>query len=62
MRDAIQGMLTMSRGGRSGSALFSALSQSHQQQAMKGFSASEEEIQLMADCYQDSEYGKHFVL
>ncbi|KAK7493948.1 hypothetical protein BaRGS_00014830 [Batillaria attramentaria] len=55
MRDAIQGMLSMSRGA---STLFAPLSRGGllQQNLGKSMAASEEEEQLMADCYQDSEY------
>ena len=58
MRDAIAGMLTMSRmgdGAESGNAaaIFSSDSGSQSQT-----SAAEEEEQLMADCYRDEDFGK----
>ncbi|XP_012941200.1 lysine-specific demethylase 7A [Aplysia californica] len=55
MRDAIAGMLTMSRMGEGDGppgTLFSSDSQGSRSQA----SAAEEEEQLMADCYRDGEF------
>ncbi|PVD24834.1 hypothetical protein C0Q70_15320 [Pomacea canaliculata] len=62
MRDAIQGMLTMSRGGRSGSSLFVLGEKSSlEQQTAKRVGGAveleeEEEQRLMSGYYQDSEY------
>lgn len=64
MRDAIQGMLTMSRGGRSGSSLFvlgekSSLEQQTAKRVGDAVELEEEEEQrLMSGYYQDSEYGE----
>lgn len=64
MRDAIQGMLTMSRGGRSGSSLFVLGEKSSlEQQTAKRVGVAveleeEEEQRLMSGYYQDSEYGE----
>lgn len=57
MREAIQGMLSMSRGGLSGMQLFSkAESRRHGVKGRSALAEEDEETQL-SKCYQDDEFG-----
>ena len=59
MREAIQGMLSMSRmGGLSGMQLFSRAESRRQAIKMRSSLAMEDEEEQLSKCYQDDEYGK----
>ena len=58
MREAIQGMLSMSRmGGLSGMQLFSRAESRRQAIKMRSSLANEDEEEQLSKCYQDDEYG-----
>lgn len=58
MREAIQGMLSMSRGGLSGMQLFSRAESRRQAIRSRSALAEEDEEEQLSKCYQDDEFGK----
>ena len=61
MREAIQGMLSMSRGGLAGMQLFSKTDAAGRRPGglKKSSLAVEDEEEHLAKCYQDDEFGKY---
>ena len=58
MREAIQGMLSMSRGGLGGMQLFSRAESRRQGIRSRSALAEEDEEEKLSKCYQDDEFGK----
>ena len=62
MREAIQGMLSMSRMGLSGMQLFSRAESRRQAIKAKSSLAMEDEEEQLSKCYQDDEYGTLYLV
>jgi len=58
MREAIQGMLSMSRGGLSGMQLFSRAESRRQAIRSRSGLVEEDEVEQLSKCYQDDEFGE----
>lgn len=58
MREAIQGMLSMSRGGLTGMQLFSRAESRRQAIRSRSALAEEDEVEQLSKCYQDDEFGE----